>query len=130
MAAGRCAALICATYFDADTEEEVEVRRLANALYRRADWGWACNGGPTLSHGWKPETGFLPYRYEGYDEGLLLYLLALGSEMSGVAAYGDLQQSYKRAGPISLPNSIEAVKVPASAWGPVVMKAILFHVLE
>ena len=72
-------ALTCATYFDADTEEEAEVRRLADALYRRADWGWACNGGPTLTHGWKPETGFLPYRYEGYDEGLLLYLLALGS---------------------------------------------------
>ena len=72
-------ALTCATYFDADTEEEAEVRRLADALYRRADWDWACNGGPTLTHGWKPETGFLPYRYEGYDEGLLLYLLALGS---------------------------------------------------
>ena len=72
-------ALTCATYFDADTEEEADVRRLADVLYRRADWGWACNGGPTLTHGWKPETGFLPYRYEGYDEGLLLYLLALGS---------------------------------------------------
>ena len=62
-----------------DTEDEAEVRRVADALYRRADWVWACNGGPTLTHGWKPETGFLPYRYEGYDEGLLLYLLALGS---------------------------------------------------
>ncbi len=72
-------ALTCATYFDADTEEEAEVRRLADALYGRADWAWACNGGPTLTHGWKPESGFLPYRYEGYDEGLLLYLLALGS---------------------------------------------------
>ena len=72
-------ALTCATYFDADTEEEAEVRRLADALYRRADWDWASNGGPTLTHGWKPETGILPHRYEGYDEGLLLYLLALGS---------------------------------------------------
>ena len=72
-------ALTCATYFDADTEDEAEVRRLADALYRRADWVWASDGGPTLTHGWKPETGFLPYRYEGYDEGLLLYLLALGS---------------------------------------------------
>jgi hypothetical protein len=71
--------LTCATYFDADTEDEAEVRRVAEALYRRADWVWACNGGPTLTHGWKPESGFLPYRYEGYDEGLLLYLLALGS---------------------------------------------------
>ena len=72
-------ALTCGTYFDADTEDEAEVRRLADALYRRAEWDWACNGGPALTHGWKPETGFLPYRYEGYDEGLLLYLLALGS---------------------------------------------------
>ena len=72
-------ALTCATYFDADTEEETEVRRLVDALYHRADWEWVCNGGATLTHGWKPETGFLAYRYEGYDEGLLLYLLALGS---------------------------------------------------
>src|SRR5689334_18257776 len=38
--------LTCATYFDADTEDEAEVRRLANELYRRADWNWACDGGP------------------------------------------------------------------------------------
>ena len=72
-------ALTCSTYFDADTEDEAEVRRLAEALYGRADWNWARDGGATLTHGWKPETGFLPHRYEGYDEGLLLYLLGLGS---------------------------------------------------
>jgi hypothetical protein len=71
--------LTCATYFDGDTADEDEVRRLAEALYRRADWDWARDGGPTLTHGWKPETGFLPHCYEGYDEGLLLYLLGLGS---------------------------------------------------
>ena len=63
--------LTCATYFDGDTADEAEVRRLADALYRRADWDWARNGGPTLTHGWRPETGFIPHRYEGYDEGLL-----------------------------------------------------------
>src|SRR3954452_24375349 len=73
--------LTCATYFDGDTADEAEVRRLADVLYRRADWEWARDGGPTLTHGWRPETGFLPHRYEGYDEGLLLYLLALGSPM-------------------------------------------------
>jgi hypothetical protein len=72
-------ALTCATYFDDDSADEAEVRSLADALYRRADWEWARDGGPTLTHGWKPETGFLPHRYQGYDEGLLLYLLALGS---------------------------------------------------
>jgi hypothetical protein len=71
--------LTCATYFDADTEEEAEVRRLADELYRRADWQWALNGGAALSHGWRPESGFLPHRWTGFDEGLLLYLLGLGS---------------------------------------------------
>ena len=71
--------LTCAAYFDGDTEEEREVRRLTDVLYGRADWQWALNGGASLSHGWKPETGFLPDRWTGYDEGLLLYLLGLGS---------------------------------------------------
>jgi hypothetical protein len=30
--------LTCAAYFDRDIEEEAEVRQLADALYRRADW--------------------------------------------------------------------------------------------
>ena len=72
-------ALTVAAYFDGDAPNEVEIRRLADALYGRADWNWARNGGPTLTHGWRPETGFIPHRYEGYDEGLLLYILGLGS---------------------------------------------------
>ncbi len=71
--------LTCAAYFDAETEEEAELRRLAYDLYRRADWQWALNGGPSLSHGWRPETGFLPNVWTGYDEALLVYLLGLGS---------------------------------------------------
>ena len=71
--------LTVATYFDQDTPDEHEVRTLADDLYRRADWQWAQNGGATLTHGWRPESGFIPHRYEGYDEGLLLSVLGLGS---------------------------------------------------
>ena len=71
--------LTCASYFDADSEEEAEVRRLADELYCRADWKWATNGGAAISHGWRPETGFIPHYWTGYDEALLVYLLALGS---------------------------------------------------
>jgi hypothetical protein len=71
--------LTCAAYFDRDTEEEAEVRQVADEVYRRADWQWALNGGAALSHGWKPESGFLPHYWTGYDEGLLLYILGLGS---------------------------------------------------
>ena len=40
---------------------------------------WAQNRGATVTHGWKPKRGFLKYRWEGYDEALLLYILGLGS---------------------------------------------------
>jgi hypothetical protein len=71
--------LAAAAYFDRDSEDEQEIRTLADALYRRADWSWACDGAATVTHGWTPEAGFLPYRWEGYDEAVLLYVLGLGS---------------------------------------------------
>ena len=72
-------ALTAKIYFDGPTAEEQEIRTLADDLYGRADWEWARDGGPTVTHGWKPESGFLKFRWEGYDEALLLYILGLGS---------------------------------------------------
>ena len=72
-------ALTTAVFFDRDVTEEREVRELADALYRRTDWQWAQNGEATVTHGWKPESGFLPHRWRGYDESIILYLLGLGS---------------------------------------------------
>jgi hypothetical protein len=71
--------LTAATYFDQDCADEQEICTLADALYRRTNWRWALNGGATITHGWKPETGFLKYRREGYDEALIAYVLGLGS---------------------------------------------------
>jgi hypothetical protein len=71
--------LTAGAYFSADSTEETEIRALADALFCRADWQWALNGGATVTHGWKPETGFLEYRWQGYDEALVLYILGLGS---------------------------------------------------
>jgi hypothetical protein len=71
--------LTTAAYFDRDAPNEREIRDLAHQLFARVDWQWAQNGGATVTHGWTPEAGFLPYRWEGYDEALLLYVLGLGS---------------------------------------------------
>jgi hypothetical protein len=79
-------ALAAASYFEAEIAEEQEIRAIADFLYRRVDWHWALNGGPTLTHGWRPEEGFLPYRWEGYDEALILYVLALGSPTHPIPA--------------------------------------------
>src|SRR5436190_20482802 len=71
--------LSAAAYFQQDSQDENEIRELADLLYRRADWQWTQNGRVTVTQGWRPETGFLASVWEGYDEGLILYLLGLGS---------------------------------------------------
>ena len=71
--------LTAATYFDLDGPAEIELRELADALYRRVDWRWAQRENGAVSHGWKPECGFLNYGWEGYSEAILLYVLGLGS---------------------------------------------------
>jgi hypothetical protein len=71
--------LTAAAYFSAETPAEAELRRLAEALYRRVDWRWAQRDGGAVTHGWKPECGFLNYGWEGYSEAILLYVLGLGS---------------------------------------------------
>ena len=65
-------ALTSAAYFDGTNPEERELRGLAKALYERVDWQWAQNRGATVAHAWTPERGFLPHRWEGYNEALLL----------------------------------------------------------
>jgi hypothetical protein len=72
-------ALAASLYFDRDLAQEREIGELADALYCRTDWQWAQNGEATVTHGWKPESGFLPYRWRGYDEATILYVLGLGS---------------------------------------------------
>ena len=71
--------LVAGAYFTGGTPAEREIRSLSEDLYDRADWQWAANSGLTVAMGWNPENGFLPYRWQGYDEALILYLLALGA---------------------------------------------------
>ena len=71
--------LTAAAYFREDDEKDAEIRKLADALYRRVDWAWAQNGNAAVTLGWRPERGFLPYHWTGYDEALILYVLGLGS---------------------------------------------------
>lgn len=60
--------------------DDPEIRNLATKIYERVDFHWMLNGHPLLlSHGWKPETGFLKPRWDTYSEDTILYLLAIGS---------------------------------------------------
>ena len=74
--------LFCGGYFDGADAEEADIRRLADELYRLVDWRWAQvpqAKAPAINMGWKPRTGPLKASWLGYNEGMIVYLLALGS---------------------------------------------------
>jgi hypothetical protein len=72
-------ALFCQSYFDKPDERETAIRSYAESLYTRVDWHWAQSNYPLISHGWTPEAGFISFDWSGYNEAMLVYLLALGS---------------------------------------------------
>ena len=71
--------LFAARYFDGDHADEVEIRRLVEAVYARVEWPWTQVRGHKITMGWHPETGFIPHDWDGYNEGMLVILLAMAS---------------------------------------------------
>jgi hypothetical protein len=60
--------------------DDKEIVNLATKIYDRVDFKWMLDGHPhLLSHGWRPETGFIKTRWDTYSEHALLYFLAIGS---------------------------------------------------
>ncbi|HXN16682.1 MAG TPA: glucoamylase family protein [Usitatibacter sp.] len=79
-------ALFCQSYFVGAHNQEVRIRALAEELYQRADWQWAQRRAPLIAMGWRPEEGFLAYDWRGYNEAMMVYVLALGSPSHPVGA--------------------------------------------
>ena len=73
-------------YFDANQIEENEIRAAAETIFSRVDWQWMANGGSSLTMGWTPESGFLPWRWIGYNEAMVLYIMGLGAATNPLPA--------------------------------------------
>ncbi len=73
--------LFVQSYFDGADPEEAEIRRLADALYRRIEWPYFDRDTEGITMAWHPEPdrAFGPGRWRGYDESIILHVLALGS---------------------------------------------------
>lgn len=71
--------LFAQSYYDGDDAREKEIRQVADTLYRRVDWQWLQRNKPLVSMGWFPESGFIQHDWMGYNEAMMLYVLALGS---------------------------------------------------
>jgi len=82
--------------------DDQEIRELATRIYERVDFRWMLNGDPLLlSHGWKPESGFLKARWDTYSEDTILYLLAIASPTHPITSsswYALWRDRYRYAG--------------------------------
>jgi hypothetical protein len=67
-------------YFGGGDADEVQIRALADSIYRRVNFPFMVNAsGKRLRHGWRPGSGFIPFDWVGYNEAMILYILAFGS---------------------------------------------------
>ncbi len=87
------------TYFDADNPTEARIRSCADILYRRIVWPWFYDKQhkPLLNMGWYPEKGYTDACWSGYNEGMILYILALGSPTHPISpdSWGKWTDTYK-----------------------------------
>jgi hypothetical protein len=71
------------SWFNQEHDSEKEIRALAQRLLDRTEWDWMqanSTGGKGISLGWYPESGFIPHNWSGYNEGMAIYFVALGSQ--------------------------------------------------
>jgi hypothetical protein len=71
--------LFAQSYFTGDHPDEAQIRKLAEQIYARVDWPWAQAGVGGITLGWRPESGFHAMDWRGYNEAMIVYLLALGA---------------------------------------------------
>ena len=84
-------------YFDGDDATERSIRDLADKLYQRVEWDWLMNEDGRLSMGYRPGKGSIPHSWNGYNEGMILLLLGLGSPTHPLPdeAWADWSASYQ-----------------------------------
>ena len=89
--------LFCQSYFDRDDSTEKAIRDAAEQIYDRAEWDWAQPRPPGITMGWYPQKGFHTWDWHGYDEAMMLFILALGSPTHPVApdAWTQYTSTYK-----------------------------------
>jgi hypothetical protein len=74
------------SYFDKDNETENAIRKVADDLFRRVEWSWFLNEKKNLSMGYHPEKGFIKAEWIGYNEAMVLLIMAMGSPTHPIPA--------------------------------------------
>src|SRR5947207_2275886 len=105
-----CGILCCRQHF-----ENSEIRQLCRDIFDRVDWTWLSEDTTLLPHGWLPEAGFLPYRWDYYSELMMMYLLGMGSSSHPLNCGPQRRRRFRAvsaaagdARPAQHPNSLSA----------------------
>jgi hypothetical protein len=82
--------LFAQSYYDRDDATENEIRAIAEQLYRKVDWSYLQVRAPLVGMGWYPDKPaaerFIPGDWVGYNEAMLVYVLALASPTHPIPA--------------------------------------------
>jgi hypothetical protein len=86
-------------YWAGDNDTEAEIRKLARDLFNRVEWSFMINDKGRLSMGWHPEDGFIVSDWHGYNEAMLLYIMAMGAENHFLSseAWGKWTETYQNS---------------------------------
>lgn len=70
-------------YFNKDTNEEILIRKLADSVTNRVDWDFFCvqegTDKYTIAMEWDPQKQLSNYGWKGYNEALIMYIIAAGT---------------------------------------------------
>src|SRR6266550_2425975 len=91
--------LFSQSYYTETDPTESAIRAYADSIYLRVDWAWAVRNSTVVSMGWKPEDGWISADWRGYDEGMIVYVLAFGSPTHPIdpAGWAEWTSTYKWA---------------------------------
>ncbi|MFH0735214.1 MAG: glucoamylase family protein [bacterium] len=87
-------------YFSSDNPKDIEIRKLGDKITNRVNWNFTCvseegNFKSTISMSWDPKDKLSKVGWHGYNEALIMYVLAAGSNYTNInEAYNNWLKPY------------------------------------
>lgn len=96
-------------YFMNGSDEEKAIAARIDKLWREVEWNWYCNGQNVLYWHWSPQHGWdMNFPVRGYNECLIMYILAAASPTYGISA-DVYHQGWAENGAIIAPHIVEDI---------------------
>ena len=76
-------------YYDNNNNEEILLRKLADSVTNKVNWDFFCvnkegEDQNTIAMEWDPDKRLSDYGWKGYNEALIMYIIAAGSNYSNI----------------------------------------------